>query len=54
MSCILAYIDPGSGSLIFQLLLAWLMGTLFVMRRFIKFPFIFFNRLFKRQSKTDE
>lgn len=49
-----AYIDPGSGSLVFQLLLAWLMGMMFFLRRFLLAPFAFLGRLFKRKRSLDE
>lgn len=50
----LAYIDPGSGSLVFQLVLAWLMGMLFVFRRVLVAPFAFIKSIFKRNQQPDE
>lgn len=52
--CIIAYIDPGSGSLVFQLLLAYLVGTIFVLRRFLVAPFAFLSRIFRRKKQSDE
>lgn len=48
MMHLLAYIDPGSGSLVFQLLLAWCMGMMFFLRRFLLAPFRFLGKIFKR------
>ena len=42
----LAYIDPGTGSLILQILLAWLVGSLFVIKLFWRSIGHFFLRLF--------
>lgn len=51
MTFILAYIDPGSGSLIFQMIIAGFMGLMFVFRRFFTVPIKFLGRLFRRQRK---
>ena len=45
------YIDPGTGSFIFQLVLASLLGALFLIRIKIK---SLFNRLFSRGKKGEE
>jgi hypothetical protein len=52
---LLAYIDHGSGSLIFQMLIASLMGTMFLFRRMLTAPFRFLARLFRKtkQKKND-
>lgn len=48
-----AYLDPGSGSYIVQLLLASLMGALFVLGVYRKKVTDFFRRLFSR-DKSDK
>jgi hypothetical protein len=50
---ILAYIDPGSGSLIFQMLIASFMGALFIFRRFFTPPLRFLMRIFRRPKKEE-
>lgn len=47
----LAYIDPGAGSLIFQMLIAGLMGMSFLFRKTFLAPLRYLSRLFKRQKK---
>lgn len=41
---LLAYIDPGTGSLIFQMLIATMMGTMFIFRRFFITPIQYLAR----------
>jgi len=53
MTYILSYIDPGSGSLIFQILLGGFIGFIFVCRRFFTSPIDFFKRLFRKQKKEE-
>jgi len=48
---IFAYIDPGSGSLIFQLLLTGMLGTLFFFRRMLSAPF---KWIYKKMKKPKE
>lgn len=45
---ILAYIDPGSGSVIFQALIAGLLGGIYLIRGYIKAFFGKMKALFKR------
>lgn len=51
MTDLLAYIDPGSGSLIFQMLIATLMGTMFIFRRLFIIPIQFLTRVFRGTKK---
>lgn len=46
-----AYLDPGSGSYIFQLLMAGLLGMLFVMKTFWGRIISFFKRLFVKKGR---
>jgi hypothetical protein len=48
-----AYLDPGSGSFILQLIVASLLGILFVMRRYWNKIFMFLRNLFTREDDTD-
>ena len=48
----LAYLDPGTGSFLLQLLLATFQGGLFMIKTFWKRIKNFFNRLFSR-NKAD-
>jgi len=48
----LAYLDPGTGSFLLQLLLATFLGGLFMIKTFWKRIKNFFNRLFSR-NKAD-
>ena len=50
------YLDPGSGSYLLQLLLAALLGALFVMRHSWRRITAFFGKLFHRgeEEKPDE
>jgi hypothetical protein len=50
----LAYLDPGSGSFLLQLLLAGILGGLFVLRSQWSRLKGFFRRVFSRGQKPDE
>jgi uncharacterized protein YqhQ len=52
---VLAYIDPGSGSLIFQMLIASLMGMMFLFRKFFTALPSFLASIFRKrkQEKND-
>jgi hypothetical protein len=50
----LAYLDPGSGSFLLQLLLAGVLGGLFVLRTQWSRVKGFFRRVFSRGQKPDE
>lgn len=50
LTWICAYIDPGSGSLLFQLLIGGLMAVLFYFRRVRSFIVQGFRRLFSRHT----
>lgn len=45
-----AYVDPGTGSYIFQLIIAALVGGLFVVKLFWNKIKIFFRNLFSREK----
>jgi len=45
----LAYVDPGSGSFIFQILIAALVGGLFALKMFFKNIRAFFANLFRKR-----
>jgi len=49
-----AYLDPGSGSFILQLLLAALVGGLFIVRSYWKKIKEFFRKLFSRGGSDGE
>ena len=49
-----AYLDPGSGSYFIQLLLASLMGALFVLGIYRRKVTDFFRNLFSREKPEDE
>lgn len=49
-----AYLDPGSGSYFIQLLLASLMGALFVLGVYRRKVTDFFRNLFSREKPEDE
>lgn len=53
---ILAYLDPGSGSYLIQLLIAALLGGAFVIKSFWRQITSFFTRLFKgkKEEQQDE
>ena len=48
------YLDPGSGSYIIQLIIASLMGALFMLGVYRRRVTDFFRNLFSRQSDNDE
>jgi hypothetical protein len=50
----LAYLDPGSGSYFIQLLLASLMGALFILGVYRKKVTDFFRNLFSTREDDDE
>lgn len=45
-----AYLDPGSGSFILQILLATLLGSLFLVKSFWRKIVVFFQKLFSKSS----
>lgn len=47
---LLAYIDPGSGSLIFQMLIASFMAIMFLFRNFLRAPLIFLSSIFRKNK----
>jgi hypothetical protein len=47
-----AYLDPGSGSFLLQLLIATLLGGLFLLRTYWRKVTAFFSRLFSRGKTT--
>jgi hypothetical protein len=49
----LHYLDPGSGSYIFQLLIAALVGAMFLIKVYWRRIKAFFARLFSRGSKDE-
>lgn len=49
-----AYLDPGSGSYFIQLLLASLMGALFVLGVYRRKVTDFFRNLFSKRNSDDE
>lgn len=49
-----AYIDPGTGSLILQLILAGILGSLFALKTFWRKVIAFFKRLFTSTDAQDE
>ena len=49
-----AYIDPGTGSLILQMILGILFGGLFVVKLFWHKIKIFFNNLFSKKGKHEK
>lgn len=53
MDNLLAYIDPGTGSLIFQMLIAGLMGAMFIFRKLFSIPLSFLARLFRRPTEEE-
>ena len=48
-----AYLDPGSGSFILQLIVASLLGIIFVMRRYWGKISMFIRNLFIKEDDTD-
>ena len=53
-SSILAYLDPGSGSFILQLILASLVGSLFLFKNFWKKLLSFLRGIFSRDRSDKE
>jgi hypothetical protein len=51
---ILAYLDPGSGSYLIQLLIAALLGGGFLIKAFWRQISAFFARLFGKKTLTEE
>lgn len=49
-----AYLDPGSGSFLLQLLLAGILGGLFLVRMYWSRIKAFFRRILTRGQKPDE
>jgi len=49
----MGYIDPGSGSVLFQVLLAALVGGIFYLRNFILRFFRYLRTFFSRKSNGD-
>lgn len=49
-----AYIDPSTGSFLFQILLAGLLGALFTLKMFWKRVSLFLATLFSRSKRDDE
>jgi len=49
-----AYLDPGSGSFILQLLLAALVGGLFIIKTYWKKITDFFRKIFSRADQSKE
>jgi hypothetical protein len=50
----LAYLDPGSGSFIIQILIATLVGGLFIVKSYWQKITVFFRNLFSRRGGEDE
>jgi len=51
---ICAYLDPGTGSFIFQMLIAGFVGGLFALKLFWAHIKTFFSALFSRRKKKDD
>ena len=51
---LLAYLDPGSGSFILQLILASLVGSLFVFKNFWKRVVTFVRGIFSKEDPKQE
>ncbi len=49
-----AYIDPGTGSYILQMALAFLLGALFALKMFWQNVKAFFVRVFSRRSDSND
>ena len=54
MKSVQAYLDPGSGSFILQILLAALVGGLFIVKSYWKKIAEFFRKLFSRGDRGGE
>lgn len=50
----LAYLDPGSGSFILQLIIATLLGAAFLLRGYLRRAYNFIRNLFSRRGGDDE
>jgi hypothetical protein len=48
MSMCLAYIDPGSGALLWQMIMAFAIGTLFYIKKFRRFLVVLVRRILRR------
>ena len=51
---ILAYLDPGTGSFIFQMLIAGFVGGLFALKLFWAHIKTFFSTVFSKRKKEDD
>lgn len=49
-----AYIDPGTGSYVFQIIMAAILGSLVAIRMFWKKIIYFFRKVFSKKSKNDQ
>ncbi|NIA18314.1 MAG: hypothetical protein GWO79_00310 [Actinobacteria bacterium] len=49
-----AYLDPGSGSFIFQLIVGAVLGGMFYLKTYFKKIKLFFGKFFKKGENTDE
>ena len=49
-----AYMDPGTGSYLFQLLMASILGALFAIKMYWKSLKVFFKNLFSRDCGADK
>ena len=49
-----AYLDPGTGSYIFQILIASFVGGLFAIKLFWRQIILFFKKLFSKNQKKSE
>jgi len=50
----MAYLDPGSGSYLIQILIAFLLGSAIAIRAFWGRIKAFFLRLFRRENNSEE
>ena len=49
-----AYVDPGTGAIIMQVIIAGILGASFMFRRVFAMPLTFFSRLFKSSPPDEE
>jgi len=49
-----AYIDPGTGSYILQIILAWLVGAAFILKLFWRRIKVFINNNIRKRKSCDE
>lgn len=49
-----AYLDPGTGSYIFQVLIAFMLGGIFAIKLFWRQILLFFKNLFSKTQKKSE